>query len=106
MAGADLQKSPVLFIATFTQVPTRPLGAVIGVTFQVASFGKPLGTDIGMTFQLASFGKHIAKVFTGTRYLITGHKARRKRNRKPEAAAGGKIDILARVTAFAGNRIL
>ena len=47
MAGADLQKSPVLFIRAFTQVPRRPLGAAIG-----------------MTFQLASFGKHIAKLFT------------------------------------------
>jgi hypothetical protein len=67
MAGADLQKSPVLLIGAFTQVPARPLGTDIGMTFQLASFGKPLGTDIGMTFQLASFGKHIAKVFTGTR---------------------------------------
>jgi hypothetical protein len=48
MAGADLQKSPVLFIiGAFTQVPTKPLGAAIGVTFQ-----------------LSSFGKHIAKLFT------------------------------------------
>jgi hypothetical protein len=47
MAGADLQKSPVLFIGAFTQVPRRPLGAAID-----------------MTFQLASFGKHIAKLFT------------------------------------------
>jgi hypothetical protein len=84
MAGADLQKSPVLLVGALTQVPARPLGTDIGMTFQLAPFGKPLGTDIGMTFQLApfgeplgtdigttsqsaSFGKHIAKVFTGTR---------------------------------------
>jgi hypothetical protein len=86
MAGADLQKSPVLSIGALTQVPTRPLGTSIGMTFQLASFGKPPGTGIGMTFQfasfgkqpgtgigmtfqLASFGKHIAKVFAGTRLL-------------------------------------
>jgi hypothetical protein len=67
MAGADLQKSPVLSIGALTQVPARPLGTDIGMRFQLASFGKPLGTGIGMTFQFASFGKHIAKVFTGTR---------------------------------------
>jgi hypothetical protein len=95
MAGADLQKSPVLFIGAFTQVPRRPLGAAIG-----------------MTFQSASFGKHIAKLFTCAIVccrLITGYKACRKCNRKPDAAAGGTVDILARVTAGAialGTRLL
>ena len=77
MAGADLQKSPVLFIATFTQVPTRPLGAVIGVTFQVASFGK----QIAKLFSCAP-------LFAGR--VTPGCKACRKRNRKPAAAGGGQ----------------
>jgi hypothetical protein len=44
MAGADLQKSPVSLTGALS---ARPLGATVGVTFQ-----------------LASFGKHIAKLFT------------------------------------------
>jgi hypothetical protein len=38
--GVGVQKSPIFLIGALKHVPARPLGAAIGVTFQLASFGK------------------------------------------------------------------